>query len=182
MNTVHAGQKLELHIQTEGASFEVGEPVYLEISLRNTGKEPVKALKYFMLPADDANKNNLEIQVYDAAGNRLSRISHVLTGRALYYPEIYSISPGDAYRDLIQLAGTFIQRDGRKKIKKALWCLGENPEITSASEYPSVTPGNFKIRVIYHINNIHLVSLNELESSSIWKGQLISNTIEISMK
>jgi hypothetical protein len=96
--------------------------------------------------------------------------------------QIYSVNPGDTYRNSIQLASTFVQRHGRKKVKQALWSVGENPEITSASEYPLVTQGTFKVQVIYHVDKKHLLSLGELESSTVWNGQLISNTTEISIK
>lgn len=181
MDTGHSIQELELHIQTAKASYAVGEAVCLEISLHNIGSKTIKAPKYFMLPADDTDKNNMEIQVYDALGNRLSRISHVMTGRALHYPELYSINPGEIYRDSIQLAGTFIQGRGRKKIKLALWNLGENPEITSVNEYPVMIRGTFKVQVVYHVDKQHLISLGEAESSAVWKGKLISNNINISI-
>jgi hypothetical protein len=176
----HIIQGLELSIRTESSGYIVGETVRLEVSLRNTGSKTVKTPKYFMLPADDPDKNNLEIQVYDAAGNRLSRISHVMTGRALYYPDINSINPGETYVDSFQLAGTFTQ--GSKTVKKVLWSLGENPEITFVNEYPIMTRGTFKVQVIYHVDKKHLMSLGEAESSDVWKGQLISNIIEIPIK
>lgn len=182
MDTEHGIQELELSIRTEKSRYTVGETVRLEISLSNTGSKKVRTPKYFMLPSDDPNKNNLEIQVHDDAGNRLSRISHVMTGRALYYPDIYSINPSETYLDSFQLAGTFAQRHGSKKVKKALWSLGENPEITSVNEYSIMTQGTFKVQVIYHVDKKHLISLAEAESSNIWKGQLISNIIEISIK
>ncbi|MCZ7406260.1 MAG: hypothetical protein O8C67_15215 [Candidatus Methanoperedens sp.] len=182
MDTEHGNQELELSIRTEKSRYTVGETVRLEISLRNAGSKTVKTPKYFMLPADDPNKNNLEIQVHDAAGNRLSRISHVMTGRALYYPDIFSINPGETYLDSFQLAGTFARKIGSKEIKKALWSLGENPEITSLNEYPIMTRGTFKVQVIYHVDKKHLISLGEAESSDVWTGQLISNIIEIFIK
>ena len=181
MNATKGTQELELTIGTEKSSYAVGEAVRLQIGLRNTGNKTIKVLKYFMLPADDPNKNNLEIHVYDAAGNRLSRVSHVMTGRALYYPQIQSINPGETYSDSIQLSGTFVQRQGRKKAKLALWNFGENPEITSASEYALVSQGTFKLEIIYHVSSANLISLSEAESSTVWNGQLISNTIEISV-
>ena len=181
MDTEHGIQELELSIRTEKSRYTVGEIVVLEINLHNTGSKTVKIMKYFMLPADDPNKNNLEIQVRDAAGNRLPRISHVMTGRALHYPDIYSINPGETYLDSFQLAGTFARRNGNKKVKKALWSLGENPEITSVNEYPIMTQGTFKVQVIYHVDKKHLISMGETESSDVWKGQLISNIIEISI-
>jgi hypothetical protein len=179
MATAHSTQELELSIWTEKSSYAVGETVCLEISLRNTGSKTIKTPKYFILPADDPNKNNLEIQVHDAAGNRLTRISHVMTGRALYYPEIYSISPGKIYRDSFQLAGTFLQGHGRKKVKSALWSLGENPEITLASEYPVTSQGTFKVWVLYRVDEKNLASLSPADRSTVWKGELTSNTIEI---
>ena len=181
MNMAQGNQELELSIRTEKSSYAVGETVLLEISLRNTGSKTINVLKYFMLPADDPNKNNLEIQLYDDAGDRISRISHVMTGRALYYPELRSINPGEAYRDSIRLAGTFTQKHGRKKVKQALWSLGENPEITDASEYPLMARGAFKVQVIYHVGKKQLISLDEAKGSTVWQGQLISHTIEISI-
>lgn len=181
MDSAEATPALELHIQTEKAVYAVGEPVMLRISVHNRGTNRVKIPKYFMLPADDPDKNNLEIQVYESSGKRLSRISHVMTGRALYYPELYSIDPGETYQNSIQIAGRFAQGRDRKKVKLALWNLGENPEITSVNEYPPLTKGTFKIQAVYHVNEKHLSSLGEFEKSGIWKGQLISNNIEVSI-
>ena len=179
MDIVQGSEELKLSIRTEKSVYVSGETVYLEVSLRNTGSKTIKAPKFFMLPADDPNKNNLDIRVYDAAGHRLSRISHTLTGRSEYYPEIRPIKPGEIYRDSIKLAGTFAQGHGRKKIKNALWSLGENPELSAANEYPFIAQGTFKVQVIYHVGKEHLMGLREAEVSTVWKGELISNTIEI---
>lgn len=179
MNKAEATQEPELRIQTEKTAYTAGECIVLQISLHNSGARPVKIPKYFMLPADDPNKNNLEIQVYEGSGKRLSRISHVMTGRALYYPELISLGPGETYQDSVQVAGRFAQGRDRKKV--TLWNLGENPEITSVNEYPPVTRGTFKIQAFYHVNETHLTSLRESEKSGIWKGKLISNTIEVSI-
>jgi hypothetical protein len=181
MNPANGSAELDLFIKTAKSTYEVGESVWLEINLHNKSKEPVKILKYFMLPADDPEKNDLEVRVYDPAGKRLSRISHVLTGRALYYPQVYSLAPGESYLDSIQLAGTFTQGAGRKKNKLALWSLGENPEINSLNEYPVMRHGTFKVQVIYQVDKEHLISLSQQERSAIWKGQLISNIIDISV-
>jgi hypothetical protein len=181
MNTAAHTEQVTLSIRTGKSSYAVGEAVWLEIGLHNTGTTTVKVLKYFRLPADDPNKNNLEIQLFDAAGNRLSRVSNVLTGRALYHPEIRPINPDETYSESLQLAGTFNRRSGRKAVKQALWVFGENPEITSVNKYPLMTPGTFKVKVIYHVYAKQLASLGETESSTIWMGELISNTIEISV-
>jgi hypothetical protein len=181
MDTAQSFQELELRVQTEKAAYAVGESIFLDISLLNTGSKKLKTLRYFMLPADVPIKNNLEIQVYDAAGHRLSRISHVLTGRSLDLPEIRSISPGEIYLESIQVAGTFTQGRGRKKVKLALWNFGEDAEINSINEYPVMTRGKFKIQAIYRVDKQHLNSLSESESSTIWKGQLISTPIDISI-
>jgi hypothetical protein len=181
MDTVQSFKELELRIQTEKAVYAVGESIFLDVGLLNTGSKTLKTLKYFMLPADVPTRNNLEIQVYDAAGNRLSRISHVLTGRSLDLPEIRSISPGETYLDSIQVAGTFAPGRGRKKIKLALWSLGEDPEMNAINEYPAMMRGNFKIQVIYHVDKQHLISLGEVERPAVWKGKLISNDIDISI-
>jgi hypothetical protein len=63
----------------------------------------------------------------------------------------------------------------------ALWSLGENPEVTSANEYPPMTPGTFEVQVIYLVDDEHLVSLDEKERTTIWEGKLISNTIEFTI-
>jgi gamma-glutamylcyclotransferase (GGCT)/AIG2-like uncharacterized protein YtfP len=104
-----------------------------------------------------------------------------LTGRSLDLPEIRSISPGETYLDSIQVAGTFAQGRGRKKIKLALWSLGEDPEMNAINEYPAMMRGNFKIQVIYHVDKQHLISLDEVERPTVWKGKLISNDIDISI-
>jgi len=182
MNTANGVQELELRIKTGKSSFAIGETIRLEIALRNTGSTVIKTPKYFMLPADDRNKNNLEIQVHDLAGKRLSRVSQVLTGRSLDSPEIVSINPGETYRDSVQLAGTFARKQGRKKVEQALWSLGENPEETFASEYPSMSQGTFEVKVSYRVDESHLINLDEGERSAVWKGQLISNTIELSIR
>jgi hypothetical protein len=182
MHAPYNAQMLKLSIQTEKAAYATGEPIWLEISLFNAAASQVRVSKYFMLPADDPNKNNLEIQVYDTAGNRVSRISHTMTGRAIPYPEILGIGPGDTYKDSIRLAGTFLQKKGRKKVEVALWSLGENPQITDANEYPSMLPGTYTVQVSYRVNKKHLISLPETESLAVWQGQLTSNTLQISIK
>lgn len=180
MTTAHETHDLELGIRPDKAGYVVGEAIFLDISLRNVGSQVVKVPTYFIVPADDPDKNNLEIRVYDANGNRLSRVSDVLTGRLLYHPQIYEIDPGQAYRDSVQVAGTFTQSQRRKKIGQPLWSLGEDPELT-ATEYPPVTPGTFKLQVAYHVTQRHLISLSEAERSTVWQGQLTSNIIEISI-
>ncbi|HMH53881.1 MAG TPA: hypothetical protein VK548_26855 [Candidatus Acidoferrum sp.] len=181
METADGTRELELSIRTEKSSYAIGEPVFLEIGLRNTGSRPIKVLRYFVLPADDPNKNNVEIHIYDPAGNRVSRVSHVLTGRALYQPQTHSIGSGETYRDSLRVAGAFALRDSGTERTQALWSLGEDPEITAASEYPRVTRGRFTARVVYRVDDNHLMGLTEAESRTVWKGQLTSNTIEISM-
>lgn len=182
MNATQGAQELELVIRTSKARFSVGERIDLEISLHNTASVPIKTPTYFMLPADDPRKNNLEIEISDVGGNRLSRIGHVMTGRAVHYPEIRTIKPGETYRDSKQIAGTFIQARDKKKIKQALWSFGENPEVTSVNEYPPMAQGSFMVRVVYRVNQQHLTGLEKAESSTVWKGQLISNMIEVSIE
>jgi hypothetical protein len=182
MNTAaHSPEELKLSIRTQKSTYAVGEAVYLEIGLRNTGTTPIKVLKYFRLPADDPSKNNLEIQVYDAGGNPLSRVSHVLTGRALYYPETRVIKPEESYGESIQLTGTFNRRSGDKTVSQAIWIFGENPEITSVNEYPLMTRGTFKVKIVYHVYAKQLANLGEAEGSTVWIGESISNTIEITV-
>jgi len=179
MSTERADGELELNIRTQQPSYVAGESIFLEIGLHNRGPRAIKAPEYFMLPADDPNKNNLEIFVYDAGGQRISRVSHTLTGRAGYYPKIRLISPGETYSESKQIAGTFTLKQGRQKVQQRLWSLGENAEIGSANEYPVVIPGKYEVQVIYTVNQNHLISLNEAERSTIWTGRLSSNTIEI---
>src|SRR5262245_13777868 len=126
MRTERADGELELNIRTQQPSYVAGESVFLEIGLHNRGARAVNVLEYFMLPADDPNKNNLEIFVYDAGGQRISRVSHTLTGRADYYPKIRSISPGETYRESKQIAGTFTLKKGRRKVQQRLWSFGED--------------------------------------------------------
>lgn len=152
----------------------------LVIELRNGGNGPIRVSKFFLVPADDPYKNDLEIQVTDHAGKRRSRISHVLTGRLEFYPQILSLDPGETYRESLQLAGTFVRKKGRSEVEQALWSLGEDPEIY-ASEYPPITPGTFRVQVIYRVNEKHLISLNEAERATVWQGELGSNIIEISI-
>jgi hypothetical protein len=181
MNTPPAAAELELSIRTEKPEYALGEAVWLDVGLRNTGRHTIHALKYFMLPADDPGKNTLEIHLHDAAGHRISRVSHVMTGRAINYPQIIAIDPGETYRESRQLAGTFPQQAGSTRERRALWSFGENPAITSASEYPAVTPGIFRVHVSYHVDTRHMVSLSEATRSTVWEGRLISNTIEIAI-
>lgn len=176
-NVNSSSQDLELSIRTQKSRYAVGEAIFLEIGLSNNGGKEIRILKYFMLPADDPHKNNLTIHVYDEAGDSLSRVSHVLTGRALYRPQIHSLSPGETYSEALQVAGTFVH----KKETVAFWNLGEDPVLASANEYPKVTPGKFKLQVVYLIDKSHLTSLTESESAGVWNGKLISNTLEISI-
>jgi len=180
MTDVNHTQALKLKIWTEERNYAVGESIILAMEVRNAGNRPIRLSEFFMAPADDPLKNNLEVHVTDDAGKHLSRVSGVLTGRLEFYPQIQSIDPGEAYRDSIQLAGTFVRKKGRKKVTQALWSLGENPELYM-SEYPPMTPGDFQVQVIYRVNEKHLISLNEAERTEVWRGELVSNTIELSI-
>lgn len=181
INMGQDSQMLKLNIQSDKESYAIGESVWLKISLHNTGTKTIKIHEFFTLPADDPAKNNIKIKVQDSGGKTLARISHTMTGRAAYYPKIRSIYAGYSYLDSIQLAGTYKQKIKRKNTEMALWSLGENPEITSANEYPPMTPGTFELQVIYQVDDGHLLNLDEQERTSIWKGKLISNTIEFSI-
>lgn len=172
-------QTLEFRIAAGKDSFSVGEPVRLTLELRNTGASPVKLPKFFMLPADAPGKNTLEIHVRDQAGRRLTRISHVLTGRALYYPETVSIDAGAVYQQSLQIAGTFMQKQDRKKIERALWSLGEDPVVASANEYPPMSSGAFRVEAVYRVEDRHLLNLDKAERPTVLQGELISNTIDI---
>jgi hypothetical protein len=171
-----------LNIQSDKESYAVGESVRLRINLHNAGTETIKTPSFFILPADDPTKNNIQIKVQDSNGKTLERISHTMTGRALYYPEIELISPNDSYQNSIQIAGTYTQTRGRRNTEVALWSLGENPEVTHANEYPPMTQGMFKVQVIYQVNDEHLIRLDEEERITIWKGKLFSNTIKLSIE
>jgi hypothetical protein len=173
---------LRLNIQSDQEIYTIGTPVWLKISLHNSGAETIKIPDFFMLPADEPTKNNLGIKVQDSEGRMLARISHTMTGRALYYPKIRPIDAGGSYHYSIQLAGTYKQKLKEKNVKIALWSLGENPEITSVNEYPPIIPGLYKIHAIYQVDDAHLISLTGEERTSIWKGKLISNTISISFR
>ena len=182
MSPTRPSEGLALSIRTEKSSFAVGERVVVEVRLHNTGSTVITVLKYFMLPADNPDKNTLEVQVSDAGGKRLSRVSHMLTGRALYYPQTRSIDPGDTYGDPVPIAGTFTRTISGTEVTQAVWCLGEDPEAASFNEYPPMTPGKFTLRVAYRVTENHLVNLREPERAAIWTGQLISNSLEISVE
>jgi len=176
---VHAD--LELVIAADKEGYVVGENIFLEMSLHNAGSATIRAVKYSIVPADDPNKNNLEILIIDSSDKRLSRVSYVLTGRLEFYPEILRLNHGETYRQSIQLAGTFMRTQGRKKLKQALWNFGEDPEIYS-SEYPAMSPGKFRVQVIYCVTEQHLISLSEAERVTVWQGGLPSNILEISIR
>ena len=181
MNEKPASQEVTLTIHTSQAHYKVGEDIDLEVTLSNTGIKPVSVLKFFMLPADDPTKNNLEIQVRDAAGNRLSRESHVLTGRALYYPDGHTLNPGETYTTSFRLAGTFARPKNGEKHQQALWSLGENPEVYS-SDYPAMTPGTFSVQAIYKVGEQQWEGFRKTSDASLWIGQLVSNTIVLSVE
>ena len=173
---------LELKIKADKRDYLVGESVFLEMSLLNTGNDGIRIARFARVPSDDPIKNNFEVFVYDADGGRITRLSHVMTGRALYYPEILSIAPGETYRESIQLAGTFKRKNGGKKLKpQALWSLGEDPELY-VSEYRTMAAGAFRVEVIYRVTAQHLISLSEAERAAVWQGELQSNTVEFLIK
>lgn len=182
MSALNSGTSLSLRIRAESASVTVGESIDLEVALHNAGSTPVKTTRFFLMPSDDPDKRNLEIELSDFAGNRLARIGHVMTGRAVYYPEIRLIGAGETYRESIPLAGTFTQKGGRKRVKRALWNFGENPEVLSANEYPPVTPGRYTVRIVYRVSKEQLDRLSENERSTIWTGRLVSNPLEITIR
>ena len=151
----------------------------MTLTLRNVGERPVGLAKFFMLLADDPGKNTLEILVIDPAGRRVTRISHVLTGRAVYYPQRVPPNAGARYQEAVQIAGTFAQKHGRKTIERALWNLGEDPAEASANEYPPMLAGTFNVAAVYHVDDRHLVSLDAAERPYVWRGELKSSTTEI---
>jgi hypothetical protein len=170
---------LEFRIVASEQRFSVVEPIWLTLTLRNVGERPVGLAKFFMLPADDPGKNTLEIRVTDAAGQRVTRISHMLTGRALYHPQTVLLDAGARYQEAVQIAGTFAQKHGRKTIERALWNLGEDPAEASANEYPLVSAGTFNVTAVYHVDDRHLINLDAAERPAVWRGELKSNTTEI---
>jgi len=174
-------QPLKLNIQLDQESFTVGQGILLSISLSNVGNTIVNVPEFFLLPSDDPAKNNLYIMVYDSSGQRIARISHTMTGRAIYYPYIQTIPPGESYNDIISLAGTFVRKIKRKKTVSALWCFGENPEILLANEYPPVQQGTFTVQVIYQVNEKNLVTLEQEKKKEVWQGTLHSNIVKFSI-
>lgn len=175
-------QSLELRIAAAKDSYAVGERVALTLELRNTGSSPLKVPKFFLLPADAPGKNTLEIRVHDAAGRRLTRISHMLTGRALYQPQLVSLDAGAVYAELLPIAGSYTRKQGRKKIERALWSLGEEPLAASANEYPEMAPGTYRVEAVYHVEAAHLISLDEAERRAVWQGELASNTLMVRLE
>ena len=183
MSALESGTSLSLRLRTENPAAAVGDSIRLELGLHNAGTMPIKTPKFFIMPSDDPAKRNLDIEVTDSAGKRLSRTGHVMTGRALYYPEIQVIGAGETYRESIPLAGTFTQKDGgRKRVTVALWSFGENPEVASANEYPPVAPGAYTVRIVYRVSKEHLNKLGEDQRTSIWTGRLVSNPVEITIR
>jgi hypothetical protein len=174
-------QVVTLTIHTGKAHYKVGEDIDLEVKLSNAGPNPVNVLKFFMLPADDPGKNNLEIQVRDAGGNLLSRVSEVLTGRALYFPDGQTLNPGETCTASFRLAGTFVRPEERDKHKEALWSLGENPEVYS-SDYPAMAGGTFSVQAIYKVGEQQWEGFRKANDASLWTGQLVSNTIVLSVE
>jgi hypothetical protein len=170
-----------LTIHTSKAHYKAGEDIDLEVKLSNIGTKPVNILKFFMVPADDPGKNNLELQVRDAGGNRLSRVSNVLTGRALYFPDGHTLNPGETYTAPFRLAGTFVRPENRDKQKQALWSLGENPEVYS-SDYPAMASGTFSVQAIYKVGEQQWEGFRKTNDASLWTGQLVSNTIVLSVE
>lgn len=173
---------LKLTIQTDKAAYTVGESVPLKISLKNTGADTTTVAQFFMLPADDPAKNTLKITVQDSGGKAVTRMSHILTGRALYYPRLRFIHGGESYEDFIELAGTYKGEISGKNTERALWSLGENPAVTSASEYSPMTPGTFEVQVIYHVDDRHLINLDAEKRETVWRGELTSNRIQFSIE
>jgi hypothetical protein len=179
MSTSASPQELALHIESAAPAVAVGEEIRLVVSLQSPAA--VKVAKFFMSPGNERSKSSLEIQVHDEAGRRIARASHVMTGRALHHPQVTTAGPGETYRESIQLAGTFSMKQGssRKKLARPLWSFGEDPATTSASEYPAMTAGTFKVTAVYRVDDPYLVSLDEAQRAELWRGELVSNTIEL---
>jgi len=179
MDAAQDTHPLTLSLQAHKPTYGVGDAIRLDVRLQNDGPGTVTVAAFFRLPADDPAKNNLEIEIRDHGGNRLSRVSHTMTGRAVPYPVVRTIEPGAAYREVIQLAGTFSRERNGRTVTEALWNLGENPAITHLNEYPPMASGTFAVRLVYHVDETHLVSLPQAERGAVWKGRLTSNTTQI---
>jgi hypothetical protein len=174
-------EDVTLTIHTGKAGYKVGEAIDLAVTLSNSGTKPMNVLKFVMLPADAPGKNNLKIQVHDAGGNLLSRVSDVLTGRALYYPEEQTLAPGETYTSSFRVAGTFARPENRDNQKHALWSLGEDPEICS-NEYPPMTPGKFSIQAMYEVGEQQWEGSHKTNDIKSWTGQLVSNTVLVTVE
>lgn len=180
MNSSANPQGLQLRIDSAAPAVAVGEEIRLVLSLHS--ESAVKLARFFMSPGDERSKSSLEIQVHDQAGRRIARTSHVLTGRALHYPEVITVGPGESYRESIQLAGSFVVEPGPGRSRRPLWNFGEDPAVTSASEYPPMTAGTYTVTARYRVDEAYLINLDQPQAAAVWRGELVSNAIELQVR
>ncbi|MBO9154437.1 hypothetical protein ACFOTA_19650 [Chitinophaga sp. GCM10012297] len=158
--------ELTLTIHIAQRTYQPGEDIWLEATLRNNGAATLLVLPFLTLPANDPHKNTFSVRITDRSGKPITRTSNILTGRMLYVPEPVAILPGGYLQYTAPVAGTF---DG-----KARWVAGELYD--AGNEYTIVTPGSYSVSAVYEITEQHIYAPG---AGEIWRGRASATPVEV---
>ncbi|NQT24067.1 hypothetical protein HQ585_01800 [candidate division KSB1 bacterium] len=160
---------LRFRIYTDKTSYKVGEDIWLHVEFQNFSPQPIVILVTWGF-AEPQNK-----PLYDLEKLILPFVEVIplITNRYVIIPSLFKLLPMKTFHE-------------QSKLNQSMWVIKEIYEQTWLKANPFLEPGEFKVRAVYHWEELPYAiperqqELAEMDAP-LWKGYLESNEIEFTI-